>query len=88
MAVRWGIVRCDRPSPTFECSAIFIYYKNSLLDEKKEVSFQGTRKTAANSDILPYPGNFLPIVRKAKYRYLLLYEHIHSILRKDFFFIF
>ena len=32
------------------------------------------------------PGNFSTITRQIKYRYLLLYEHIHSALRKDFFF--
>ena len=28
MAVGWGVVRCDRHPPPFECFALFIYYKN------------------------------------------------------------
>ena len=32
------------------------------------------------------PGNFLTITRQTKYRYLSLYEHNHSALRKDFFY--
>ena len=32
------------------------------------------------------PGIFLTIIRQTKYRYLLLYEHINSALRKDFFY--
>ena len=53
---------------------------------KQRISYQGTQKTSANSDALRNSGNFLAIVRQVKHRYLLLYEHIHSTLRKDFFY--
>ena len=54
---------------------------------KQRISYQGTQKTAASSDALWSPRNFLAIVRQVKHRYLLLYEQIRSTLRKDFFYV-
>ena len=52
---------------------------------KERISYQWTQKTAANSDALWNPVNFLAIVRQVKHHYLLLYGHIRSTLRKHFF---
>ena len=51
---------------------------------KHWTSYQGKQKTVSTSDTLWNPENFLSIVGKVKHRYLLLDEHIHSALWKDF----
>ena len=61
-------------------------YTIPYLIGKQRISYQGTQNTAANSDALRNPGIFLGIVRQVQHRYLLLYEHICSTLRKDFFY--
>ena len=61
-------------------------YTIPYLIGKQRISYQGTQKTAANSDALRNPGIFLGIVRQVQHRYLLLYEHICSTLRKVFFY--
>ena len=48
---------------------------------KQGISYQGTQKTAA-ANTLWIPEYFLAIVRQVKHRYLSLYDHIHSALRK------
>ena len=50
---------------------------------KQGNSYGGTQETAANSDNLRNPGNFLAIAPQVTHCYLLLYEHIHSQLPKD-----
>ena len=50
-------------------------------------SYQETQKAAASSDTLWNPGSFLAIVRQVKHLCLLLDDHIHSTLRKGFFYI-
>ena len=52
---------------------------------KQGIFYQGAQKTAANSDTLYYPGNFLYIARQVKHRYFLLYERIRSTLQRYFF---
>ena len=44
---------------------------------------QGTCKQLTNGSILWNPGNVLATVRQITHCYLLSYEHIHSLLRKD-----
>ena len=53
---------------------------------KQGISCQGVQKTAANSDTLWNPRNFLAIVRQVKHRHFLFYEHIRSTLQKDLFY--
>ena len=53
---------------------------------KQGISHRRTQEIGANStnsDSLRNPGIILAIVRQVAYRYLLLYEHIHSLLRKS-----
>ena len=50
---------------------------------KQGISYRGKQETAANSGTLRNPENFLTIVQQVTHFYLLLYEHIHSSLRKD-----
>ena len=47
---------------------------------KQGISYQGTQKTAANSDALWNPENLLGIVWQVTHCYLLFYEHICSML--------
>ena len=54
---------------------------------KQEISYQESQKAAASSDTLWNPGSFLAIVRQVKHLCLLVDDHIHSALRKDFFYI-
>ena len=49
------------------------------------ISYWRTQETSANSDTLWNPGNFLAIIWQVSHSYLLLYGHIHSILRKNLF---
>ena len=56
---------------------------------KQGISHRRTQEIGANStnsDSLRNPGIILAIVRQVAYRYLLLYEHIHTALRKHFFY--
>ena len=55
------------------------------LVEKQGSSYQGIQKSSANSDSLWNAGKFLAILWQVKNRHLLLCEHIHSTLWKDFF---
>ena len=54
-----------------------------FLIGKQGISYQRTQETAANIETLKNPRNFLAIVLQVKHRYLLLYEHNRSTLRKD-----
>ena len=47
------------------------------------ISYRRTQETAADSDNLEIPGFFVTIVWQVTHWYHLLYEHIHSPLRKD-----
>ena len=50
---------------------------------KQGIFHWGIQYTAAISDTLWNPGNFLEIIWQITHCYLLPYEHIHSPLRKD-----
>ena len=50
---------------------------------KQKIFYRGTQETIRNSDTLWNPRISLAIVWQVTHCYHLLYEHIHSVLRKN-----
>ena len=52
------------------------------LSGKQRISYRGTQQTAANSDTLRIPRNFLAIVPEVTHCYLLLYKYFFFTITK------